>query len=434
MTQGAIVRSTPQRAGWLRTAAPAPKTSQLRADVTADAVVIGAGYTGLNAAIRLTEHGVATVVLEAEEPGFGASGRNGGQVIPGLKHDPPELVAMLGERRGMPLVKFAGEAATRTFELIAKHRMDCDAQNCGWLQPVTSMQSLEAVVRRAKAWSAVTGMPPRVLGAEETRKLTGTGCYVGAWIDPRGGQLQPLSYARELARVALDSGVRLFSNSAATKLARCKNGWTVEVNSHIVKARSVLVCTNGYTGRLVPALERSFVPASSIMCSTRPLDASVKSVVLPGHLPVSDARRLLNYMRFDPEGRLMIGARGSFGLHEPERYFGWLRATAQTIFPALRDAQWEDAWGGRFALTLDHLPHIYQPEPSLFAALGCNGRGVAVMSQMGGLMADLVAGVLASDESPVPICRIRPVPLHAVRRPVLEAVALFYRALDRIGR
>ena len=434
MLEGAIVYTTPQRAAWLRTATPTPPERRLAEATTADVVVVGAGYAGLNAAIRSAEHGRSAIVLEAETPGFGASGRNGGQVIPGLKHDPAELISMLGERRGIALTRFAGDAPARTFELIAQHRMDCDASSCGWLQPATSVQSLEAVVRRATAWSAVTGIAPRVLNAAETQRMTGTDRYVGSWIDQRGGQLQPLSYARELARVALDHGVRIFANSPAGKLSRRQDGWTVEVNSYVVKARAVVICTNGYTGRLLPGLERSFVPASSIMCSTRPLDPSLRRVILPGQLPVSDARRLLNYMRFDSEGRFMIGARGSFGLHEPESYFAWLRRTGQAIFPALQDAEWEDAWGGRFALTIDHLPHIYQPEPGLLATLGCNGRGVAIMSQIGRLLGDLAAGALPLTESPVPVSPIRPLPLHAARRPVLEAAALFYRALDRVGR
>jgi hypothetical protein len=187
------------------------------------------------------------------------------------------------------------------------------------------------------------------------------------------------------------------------------------------------------SARLVPGLERASVPASSIMCATAPLPESQQQEIMPGRLPISDARRLLTYMRYDSAGRFMIGARGSFGLHEPESYFRWLRATARRIYPQLADAAWEDAWGGRFALTVDHLPHIHQPDHGLFTAIGCNGRGIAMMSQIGGLLADLASGELSSDESPVPVTPLRTIPLHAFRRPALEAVGMWFGLQDRFS-
>jgi glycine/D-amino acid oxidase-like deaminating enzyme len=123
------------------------------------------------------------------------------------------------------------------------------------------------------------------------------------------------------------------------------------------------VCTNGYTDRLLPRLRRSYVAASSIICATAPLPATLRQQIMPSGMPISDARRLLDYMSFDPAGRFMIGARGAFGLHEPESYFARLRRTAECIFPALRGVTWEDCWGGRFALTAHQLPHQHNPAP-----------------------------------------------------------------------
>jgi sarcosine oxidase len=429
----ATVRATPQRAAWLRNAVPAPPCPSLAASARADAIVIGAGYTGLQAALRLAEHGRDCIVLEAEDPGFGASGRNGGQVIPGLKHDPSELVAMLGEARGMALARFAGEAAGRTFDQIAQYGLTCDAQRCGWLQPAVDEATLATVVRRAEAWSDVAGVDMRVLDRAATRALTGTDMYVGGWIDPRGGQLQPLSYARELARVAAERGVRIHGRSAAQCVQHENGRWHVTANGHVVEAPLLLICTHGYSGELLPGLAQSFVPASSIICATRPLTPALRSKIMPGGLPISDARRLLNYMRYDADGRFLIGARGSFGLQEPAYYFAWLRTAARRIFPALAETEWEDAWGGRFALTLDHLPHIYNPEPGQFSAAGCNGRGVAMMSQIGRLLADLATESVSPEESPLPVRELRAIPLHALRRPALEAVTLYYRGLDFVG-
>jgi glycine/D-amino acid oxidase-like deaminating enzyme len=200
-----------------------------------------------------------------------------------------------------------------------------------------------------------------------------------------------------------------------------------------VRAQSVLVCTNGYSDGLIPELRRSYIGASSILCATAPLPSEIRRGIMPGDIPISDARRLINYMQFDRDGRFMIGARGSFGLHEPETDFQTLRATAERIFPALKGVRWDDAWGGRFALTADHLPHVHRPGPGLYALLGCNGRGVAMFSQLGRLAADLRVGAIGEDESPFPITPITPIPLHVFRRAAVETVALYYRSLDRLG-
>jgi glycine/D-amino acid oxidase-like deaminating enzyme len=243
-----VVPATPQRSAWLRTAVPSTTWPRLNADQRTQVLIIGAGYTGLNAAIRLCELSRECVVLEAQEPGFGASGRNGGQVVPGLKHDPTELVSMLGEERGLALARFAGEAASRTFELIRRHQMQCDAEARGWLQPAVDGKTLRAVTRRAKSWADLDGVGVRVLDAPEVRQMTGTDAYAGGWIDPRGGQLQPLSYARELARVASSTGARIYTGSAVTSLVRSGPKWIVEANGCRASADAVLICTNGYTG------------------------------------------------------------------------------------------------------------------------------------------------------------------------------------------
>lgn len=429
----AVVPTTPQRSSWLRPAVAAASWPRLDTDLRTQVVIVGAGYAGVNAAIRLSELGHDSVVLEAEEPGFGASGRNGGQVVPGLKHDPSELISMMGEKRGLALARFAGDAASRTFEVIRHYPLHCDADASGWLQPAVDGKTLQAVIRRAKAWADLACVAVQTLDTSQVRQITGTDAYVGGWIDPRGGQLQPLSYARELARVASSLGSRIYAGSAATALTRSGREWIVESNGRQVHADAVLICTNGYTGRLVPGLDRALIPASSIMCATAPLSPALRKQVMPAGLPMSDARRLLTYMRFDKEGRFMIGARGSFGLHEPERYFRSLRTAAAKVFPALQGVEWQDAWGGRFALTVDHLPHIHNPEGGLFAALGCNGRGVAMMSQIGRLLADLAANELPASQSPVPITPMQPLRWHAMRRPALELATLYYRVVDGIG-
>lgn len=427
-----IVEVTPQRSGWLRSALPSNRYDTISNDCHTDVIIVGAGYTGLNAAIRCNELGLKAVVLEAEDIGFGASGRNGGQVIPGLKQDPNEILRIFGETRGRLLVDFAGSVAERTFANIRKYNMQCAAQETGWLQPAIDTASLKRAHQRARVWQEYSGIAAKILDETETKKYTGSEFYIGGWVDPRGGQLQPLSYVRELARVAKDGGADIFVKSPVTRLSRQNSNWTAEACGYNVTAKSIMVCTNGYTGNLVPGLSQSLIPASSIISSTEPVSKEIRQAIMPSNLPISDARRLLNYMRFDAQDRFLIGARGSFGLNEPQNYFRRLKQSALSIFPILDGVKWQDDWGGRFALTTDHFPHLLNPDKGLYIAHGCNGRGIAMFSQLGRILADLVDG-MPVENAPLPVIGVNPIPFHRLRRPGLEAVLLYYKILDATG-
>lgn len=427
-----VLPVTPLRSAWLRTAVPPIKTPKVDRDLQAHVLVIGGGICGLNAALRCAELGHDTVVVEAEEFGFGASGRSGGQLIPGLKHDPQTLIRLLGEDAGTRLARFAGTGPTETFRLIERYAIDCDAAQTGWLQPATDEANFATVRARAKAWEEFTGQVFPVIDASEVARLTGARAYVGGWIDPRGGVVQPLSYARGLAKAAQRHGVRLFSETPVEGLRYADGRWKVSIGSHTVLADRLLVCTNGYGHRLSPKFGRSFIPASSIVASTAPLPAHVRGQVLTSGLPYSDAKRLLHYVRLDRDGRFLIGARGSFALNEPDAGFKRLRQMAQHLFPALREAQWEDEWGGLFALTTDFLPHLHPVGPNAWTFVGCNGRGMSLMTVGARAMADLA---LTGDVSacPMPVTQMRSIPFHALRRPVLEAATIWYRTRDSLG-
>src|SRR5947207_8962931 len=202
---------------WAATARPAPETPPLDASRQADVAIVGAGYSGLAAALQLAQAGISVVVLEAGEIGHGASGRNGGQVIPGLKHDPDDLVARFGRSRGEALVRLVGEAADRVFSMIAKHRINCAAQQCGWIQPAHSAAAAETIFARARQWSARRA-PVELLAGDRLALLLGTDVYTAGWLDRRAGALQPLAYARGLARAAIASGSRVHTASAVLRI------------------------------------------------------------------------------------------------------------------------------------------------------------------------------------------------------------------------
>ncbi len=190
---------------WAATAPPAPPTPPLDRDVEADACVVGGGYAGLSTALHLAERGKAVVLLEAHEPGWGGSGRNGGQVIPGVKYDPTELKAKLGAEGGEALAAFAGGTADLVWEMIARHTMDVPHARKGWIQGAHTDEMVAAVKRRAADWVA-RGVAAQVLDRDGVAAALGNRQYLGGWVDPRGGGVQPLAYARGLARVAIRSG------------------------------------------------------------------------------------------------------------------------------------------------------------------------------------------------------------------------------------
>lgn len=423
------------RSLWRATAAPAPDASPVAAGGRADAIVVGAGFTGLGAALRLAERGRAPVVLEAGDPGFGASGRTGGQVIPGLKYDPADLVRLFGDWRGEAMARFAGSAADATFDLIRRHGIDCAAAQCGWIQAAASAHACDLLHGRARQWADLAGTAVTLLDAAEVLRRTGAHGYRGGWVDPRGGMVQPLSYARGLARAAQSAGARVHGASAVTGLARTGDAWRVSVNGVELSSETVILATNAYTDDLWPGLKQSVVPATSVQIATEPLSPDLRDAVLPDGMPVSDSQRLLNYFRLDAAGRFVIGGRGAFSRARPqaERHFARLRRVALRRYPVLRGVEWTYRWAGSVALTQDKLPHLHRLAPGLFAALGLNGRGVAMSTQLGRLVADLACGA-DEDEIPMPVSGLRPIPLHALRRPGLEAIAIWYRILDRMGR
>jgi glycine/D-amino acid oxidase-like deaminating enzyme len=249
------------------------------------------------------------VVLDAHGPGWGASGRNGGQVIPGLKYDPDELEAVFGRERGERLWRFAGGTADVVFDLVRRHGLNSGARRTAWVQAVHSAKALERAKRRSEQWQR-RGAPVAFLGPAETAAVAGTDRYLGAFVDRRAGSLQPLDYARELARVATARGVRLYGGTRVRALRREEGRWRAETDGGAAAtADTVLVCTNACAGRgLVGAdLPASIVAANSLQIATEPLAAEHRRRILPGGEVLSDTRKVIRYWRLDEPGRLIMG-------------------------------------------------------------------------------------------------------------------------------
>lgn len=417
---------------WAATACAAPPTPRLAEGTRADVCIVGAGYLGLSAALHLAERGAQVVVLDAHEPGWGGSGRNGGQVIPGLKFDPDELRGMFPGEAGERLVRFVGGTADAVFGLIERHRLDVPHVRAGWIQGAHMPAGLTLVQKRAAQWAASGVAGARALDRGEVAALMGNDKYLGGWLDPRGGGVQPLSYARELARVALAAGARVHGDSAVRSLEAAAGRWRVHTqHGATVDAERVLVCTNGYTGHLAelwPGLKQTIIAPNSFQVATEPLPEDVARTILPQGQVTSDTRQLLFYFRLDHQRRLVMGGRGPF--REPTSDSDWshLERVIARMYPKAASARIQYRWCGRVALTRDFLPHLHAPVPNLLIDIGCMGRGVGLQTAMGRAIAAHLAG--DAQALPLPPTDLTKFPLHGLRRAYISAVVAWYRLRD----
>jgi len=425
----AAIGAEQQHSLWRATAPHASATVELGDRVDADVAIVGAGYTGLACAIALAEAGRSVVVLEAHEIGHGASGRNGGQVIPGLKQDPDELIARYGREHGEGLVRLAGGAADRVFALIAKHGIDCGARQCGWIQPAHSAAAARTVVARARQWAARRA-PVELLAGQRLTLLLGTDVYRAGWLDRRGGAVQPLAYARGLARAALKLGARVHTGSPVVEIVHHNDEWAAVTPRGQVRARQLVLATDAYSGPLWPELVTNQMIVTSVQTATEPLPDAIRHTILPGGTVASDTRKLLYYFRLDADGRFVIGGRGSVTDKVSPRVYAALRRVATRIYPSLAGVPWPYRWYGRVGITRDWLPHLAELAPGVWTVLGYCGRGVAMATTMGLVLGDMLSG---GHKFAYPPAALRPIPLHALRQPVLQAGIAYYRLRDALG-
>lgn len=414
------------------TAHPAPLTPPLDGDRTVSVAIIGAGFAGLSTALHLAEMGVDVCVLEANEPGWGASGRNGGQVNPGLKFNPDELLARFGGDLGQRMIKMAWGAPDFTFGLISRLDIDCDARQNGTLRAATNALTAKAVGITA-AQCAVHGMPARLLDARETELATGTGRYSAALFDPRGGDLHPLNFARGLASAAQNAGASIHGDSRVVSARKQSGKWLLRTHKATVTADKLLVVTNAYADGLWPGLKKSLVPVYSSIVATEPLPGELTDRILPHRPVLYESGHITVYYRLDKQNRLLMGGRG------PQRTLtgqtgplDYLKRYAEALWPGLRGVRWPHAWNGQLAITPDHLPHLHEPSEDALIYLGCNGRGVALATTMGHQLAGrLVGGQSARID--LPVSGIRPMPFHALWPIGVHSAMIWGRMKDRLG-
>jgi glycine/D-amino acid oxidase-like deaminating enzyme len=413
------------------TAGPSAPAPPLAGDVRADVVVVGGGFTGLSTALHLAQKGAAVVLLEAEEPGWGASGRNGGQVNPGLKPDPDVVEGDFGADLGGRMNALAGAAPDLVFDLIERHGIACDARRGGTLRAAVRERHA-AAVRATAEQLARRNAPVEILSGAALAAATGTDRYAVAMLDRRGGDLNPLKFARGLARAAVAAGAAVHGRTRALGLTRRGGDWTVRTNSGTATAAHVVLATNGYSDELWPGLRRSIVPVFGAIAATAALPPALQRAIMPSRAVLYESGLITVYYRVDSGGRLLIGGRGPQHEVTSTRPLGHLLRYARRLWPGLDGVEWTHAWGGRLAMTRDHYPHIHELAPGLVACLGYNGRGVAMATAMGAQLAKRILDPTAAFD--MPVSRMRPIALHAAWPLAVHATIARGRISDFLGR
>ncbi|KQW56529.1 NAD(P)/FAD-dependent oxidoreductase [Variovorax sp. Root411] len=425
-------RATPMPPSlWAATAPPAPPTPPLTESRNVDVLIVGGGFTGLSAALHLAEAGVQVCVLEAHEPGWGASGRNGGQVNPTLKYDPDELVRLYGCAHAEPLIDAVSHSADLVFELIARHGIDCQPVRNGWLQVAYAPKAVAGLHARAEQW-ARRGVKTQMLDRAAVGARLGTDAFAGGWLDGRAGGIQPLAYTRGLVHAAQGFGAAVHGGTEVTALERRGTHWHASTSTGAtVIAEQVVIATNGYTGALWPKLQRTVLAANSFIVATEPLKGAAADAILPHGETASTSQRLLLYFRKDAQGRLLMGGRGHFADPTGPTDFAHLERSLELLFPQLGPLRYEYRWAGRIAVTRDFMPHVHTPAPGVTIALGYNGRGIALATSMGKHLAARL--VDAGANFPYPVTPIQPIPLHGLQRFYVAGGVAWYSLLDRLA-
>lgn len=436
----------PEMAGvvWTRTSRETPVARPALADdLECDLVIVGGGYLGLTTALQAAGNGAGVVLLEGGTVGAGASGRNGGFVVPHFPGAlrPSQVERRLGPRKGAALNQLVAEGPDRVAELVRVHGIASDFRQHGWVQPGHSKAALVKVRASYEEWRAL-GAPVEWLDAGAVEAELGAAGYLGGWRSPKGAVLNPYAQALGLARAAEAAGVRILERSRATAilqeapgrvLVRC----AVAGGSRVVRAHAALVATNAYTEALVPDLPQSVIPVRLFHTATAPLPPEMLERILPGRGCFTDLRKSGGFGRLDVAGRLISGG-AVFAAAPRVQAYGeaHARARMQELFPQLRGAPvaLDSYWEGHCALTEAALPYLQRLRPDVFAVIGFSTRGVALAQNLGRVMGDLLSGRIGLDAVPLEMVDgVRKIPLQAVKTAIGRQIFPFYRLKDRLG-
>jgi gamma-glutamylputrescine oxidase len=416
--------------------------------VRADVAIVGGGYTGLSAALHLAEAGIDAIVVEAERVGWGASGRNGGQLHSGQRRDVDWLEARLGRDDAHRLWQLGEDAKTLAKDLIRRHAIDCSWRD-GLIEATHKRRMVDDDIAYVEKLKRDYGYAPvEWLDRDALAAAISTGVYLGGIRDMGAGHLDPLKFAQGLARAAAGAGARIFEGTRAARLVRTEGGgieiacqrpaWEVAAGGDKdrsgprVAADIVILAGNGYLAGVDTETEARVMPIDNYIVATAPIGAGKPGGIIAGGEAVSDSRFVVYYFRPSPDGRLIFGGGETYARRAEADIAGLVRPHLARIYPQLADTPIEYAWGGRLAITLTRLPFIRRLRPGVYAAAGYSGQGVAIAPFAGKVLADAIRG------NPAVLDRFAALPVprfpggRLLRTPALIAGMTWYALRDRI--
>ena len=428
-----------ERVFWHDTVAM-PSTLPTDRDLTAlpaqvDVAVIGGGYTGLSAALTLAQQGARVAVLEAETIGWGASSRNGGMTLTGLKVEMTDILKQYGRETARELFQYSLDAIDSVEQIIQSQGIQCGFSRCGHLVVATKAEHYNALPKSVEFMQKEFNHTLRLVPKHELSGEVGSTVYHGGVVDEISGGLNPAQYVTGLARAAEEAGALLCSRAQVTRIERQTGDFILTTARGKLRAEKLFVGTSGYTGGLLPALQKKVIPVGSFIIATEPLSQELVSEISPKSRMIYDTRHYLNYYRFSADRRMIFGGRAAF-FPENETTIRQsaeiLRAEMVRIFPQLGSAAIDYAWGGTLDFTFDMLPHVGEMEGVCFS-LGYAGHGVALATHLGRTAAE---AMLKGEINKHPFANLgfpgAPLGLYDGRPWFLPLAGLWYRVLDWI--
>jgi len=419
------------RSWYADSAAPLPPFAAASGDLTCDVCVVGGGFTGLSAALHLAQRGYDVILLEAQRVGFGASGRNGGQVGTGQRLDQDDLEAMVGKGPARALWDMSLESVALTRDLAGAHAPDAGFKP-GIIHAAHKARYVLEIHAYAEKMARDYGYDQiEPLSAQSLRERVNSPAYYGGDIDHGGGHLHPLRYALGLARAAQAAGVRIHEGSRVTAITQADPA-RVMTAAATITARFVALGANGYLGRLEPTVAARVMPINNFIAATAPLTDAQRRAVIRDEHAVADTKFVVNYFRFSDDNRMLFGGDESYGYRFPSDIGARVRRKMEGIFPQLRGTEITHAWGGTLGISLNRMPHFARLSSNVLSASGYSGHGVAMATLGGKLLAEAIAGQAERFDVMAQV----PTPAFpggaSLRWPLLVAGMLWYSLRDRL--
>lgn len=421
---------------WEATAEPAREFPVLSGEQQADVVIIGAGYTGLSAAHHIAKSGLAPIVLEANRPGWGASGRNGGVITAKFRLSFREIDATHGRAIAKRMYEIAHESSDMVEELVSEFGItSANLTRTGQVKAAHNETTLKAAIGEANWMAREMGSAEvRILDKREVRDETGSDIFVGGVLNPGSGGIHPLNYLRGLADGVARRGIPIFQESPVLELRHENDGIVAETPQGAVRARQAIIATNSYsdlTGATAH-MQRTLIPFRSAIVATEQLPRNLAGKLMPTGRTYTETKRMMRWFRM-VDNRVIFGGRGAFGKRDSEIAFDALRKAMVGIFPDLADLPLAYKWSGLVGMTLDSVPHIGRIDDRTLVSMGYNGAGVAMSSLMGRYLTAFVRGE-TPDVGLLDVSRMKAIPFYPLREPAVRMVAGWYQFLDAIGQ